>query len=118
MRTCRTTRVYDPSRHWPGDVVAYDESVILSVEVKQRPVTDTEILQFVERCAAMGVHRAIVTALDPNQPLLEVDDLRELAWQRHGVHLSILVGVEDLLYGALTWTAKALPDALRRASRS
>jgi hypothetical protein len=109
----RTTRVYDPSRRWPGDVVVYDEDVvILSVEVKQRSATDTEILQFVERCAQMGVHRAIAAMLDPDQPLLEVDYLREIAWQRHAVHLSILVGGAELLHDVLTWTGKPLPSAL------
>jgi len=109
----RTTRVYDPSRRWPGDVVVYDDdAVIVSVEVKQRPATETEILQFVERCAQMGVHRAIAATLDPDQPLIEVDDLRETAWQRRGVHLSILVGCAELLYDVLTWTAKPLDEAL------
>lgn len=110
----RTTRVYDPSRHWPGDVVVYDEdTVTFSVEVKQRLATDTEILQFAERCAQMGVQRAMAAILDPDQPLLEVDELREMAWQRHGVHLSVLIGAAELLYGALTWTTKPLADALR-----
>jgi hypothetical protein len=109
----RTTRVYDPSRHWPGDVVVYDDDiVVLAVEVKQRPATETEILQFVERCAQMGVHRAMAATLDPDQPILDVDDLREVAWQRHGVHLSVLIGAADLLFDALTWTAKPLRDAL------
>jgi hypothetical protein len=109
----RTTRVYDPSRHWPGDVVVYEgDDVMLSVEVKQRPATDTEILQFVERCAEMGVHRAIAATLDPDQPLVEVDELREDAWQRYNVHLSVLVGCAELLYDVFTWTVKRLDDAL------
>jgi hypothetical protein len=109
----RTTRVYDPSRHWPGDVVAYgDDTVFLSVEVKQRPATETEILQFVERCAQMGVQRSVAVLLDPDQPLLHVDELSDMAWQRHGVHLSVLMGAIELLYDALTWTAKSLAAAL------
>lgn len=109
----RTTRVYDPSRHWPGDVVVYDDdTVMLSVEVKQRPATESEIVQFVERCAQMGVQRAMAALLDPEQPLLEMEEVGEVAWQRHGVHLSVLMGAAELLYDALTWTAKPLAVAL------
>jgi hypothetical protein len=109
----RTTRVFDPSRRWPGDVVAYDEeAVMLAIEVKQRPATDTEILQFVERCAQMGVQRAMVALLDPDQDVLDVEEMREAAWQRHGVHLSVLVGATELLHDVLTWTAKPLAGAL------
>jgi hypothetical protein len=110
----RTTRVFDPSRHWPGDVVVFDEEVMtLSVEVKQRKATFSEILQFAGRCAAMGVHRALAALLAPDQELLEVDELRAEAWQRHGVHLSVLEGADGLLLTALTWTLRELPDALK-----
>lgn len=109
----RTTRVYDPSRHWPGDVVVYEEDTLtLAVEVKQRPATESEIVQFAERCMQMGVHRAVAAILDPNQLPVEIDELREEAWRRHGVHLSILVGATDLLHVALTWTSKPLQEAL------
>jgi hypothetical protein len=109
----RTTRVYDPSRHWPGDVVVFEgDSVTLSVEVKQRLATETEILQFVARCAQMGVRRAMAATLDPSQQPLYVDELRQESWQRHGVHLSVLEDVSDVLRGALMWTSKPLEEAL------
>jgi hypothetical protein len=109
----RTTRVYDPSRHWPGDVVAYqDDAVVLSAEVKQRAATETEILQFVERCAKMGVQRAMAALLDPNQPLVEAEEVCDVAWQRHGVHLSVFMGAAELLANALSWTPKPLASAL------
>jgi hypothetical protein len=109
----QTTRVNDPSRRWPGDVVALaEETIVLAVEVKQRPATATEILQFAERCSQMAVHRAIVAALDPDQDPLYLDELRQEAWRRHGVQLSILEGASDLVYAALTWTIKPLSEAL------
>jgi hypothetical protein len=109
----KTTRVYDPSRHWPGDVVAMtDDTITLAVEVKQRPASDTELLQFAERCAQMNVHRAIAATLDPGQGPLYVDELRQEAWRRHGVHLSILEDASDLVHAALTWTSKPLSEAL------
>jgi hypothetical protein len=109
----KTTRVYDPSRHWPGDVVALTKNTItLAVEVKQRPANGTEILQFAERCKLMNVHRAIAATLDPDQPPLYVDELRQQAWRRHGVHLSILEDATDLVYAAFTWTSRPLSMAL------
>lgn len=110
----RTTRVFDPSRHWPGDVVVChdDDTISLAVEVKQRPALHTEIVQFTERCAQMGVHRAIAATLAPDQAPLDIDELRQDAWQRHNVHLSILEDPGQVLYGALTWSAKDLEAAL------
>jgi len=60
-----TSRVNDPSRHWPGDVaVREDAEVSLVAEAKQRAATGTEILQLVERCVAVGIKRAMVATLD------------------------------------------------------
>ena len=110
----RTTRVYDPSRHWPGDVVVGKENAItLSVEVKQRPASATEILQFAARCAEMKVHRAIAATLHPEQAPLDADELREESWRRMGVHLSVLEGASATLLSALTWTHRPLEDALQ-----
>ncbi len=108
-----TSRVNDPSRHWPGDVAVWEDAeVSLVAEVKQRPATGTEILQLVERCAAVGIKRAMVATLHPEQPALPVDDLRREAWQRHGVHLSIFERADDVISNALTWTAVPLDEAL------
>lgn len=109
----RTTRVYDPSRHWPGDVVVVAQrSIVLAVEVKQRPATETEILQFAERSAQMGVHRAIAATLDPSQEFLHVQPICEEAWRRFEVHLSILGEAASVVHAALTWTSRPLKKAL------
>src|SRR5262249_13099536 len=73
--------------------------------------------QLVERCAAVGIKRAVVAVLDPEQPMLPVDELRREAWQRHGVHLSILEGADGVISSALTWSADALDDALASMPR-
>jgi SacI restriction endonuclease len=109
----RTSRVNDPSRRWPGDVVVFEGDIVtLSIEVKQRPATDTELLQFIERCAQKGIRRAVVVTLDPSQHPLPIDQLRLVAWQRYGVHLSVLEDASRLLQGALTWTSSPLEEAL------
>jgi hypothetical protein len=108
----RTTRVYDPSRHWPGDVVVFkDDAVVLAAEVKQRPASETEIIQLTERCQAMGVHRAMAALLAPETPFHD-DEVRQEAWRRHNVHLSLLEGSGAVLCSALTWTHRPLAEAL------
>lgn len=109
----RTTRVFDPSRHWPGDVVVFTaDKIVLAVEVKQRPASSTELLQFAERCREMGVHRAIAATLDPDQEPLYVDELRKDAWRRFDVHLSVLEDASAVIHSALTWTGRPLAEAL------
>lgn len=113
FKDVRTTRVFDPSRHWPGDVVVFEKGkVTFSVEVKQRPATETEIIQFAERSAEMGVHRALAATLHPDQGPLHGQALREEAWRRHGVHLSVLGDAGQVLDSALTWTSHSLEAAL------
>lgn len=108
----RTTRVFDPSRRWPGDVVVLaNDEITIAVEVKQRPATETEILQFTERCAEMGVHRAIAATLDQLKVPLDEDRLQEDAWRQYGVHLSLLQGASPLVRAALTWTSLSLDRA-------
>lgn len=108
----RTTRVFDPSRRWPGDVVAVSgESIALAVEVKQRSASSTEILQFVERCAVMEVQRAIVAALHQAGEPLDEPTLQEDAWRHYGVHLSILQGTSALVRATLTWSSLSLEQA-------
>lgn len=111
----RTRRINDPSRHWPGDVVVFSiETITLASEVKQRPATDTEILQFVEGLGRRGVERALVVALDPKQPSLAIEDLRQVAWDRHQVHLMVFEDPRELLLAALTWSADSLRLTLSR----
>lgn len=111
----RTKRVNDPSRHLPGDVVAFeDDAMALAVEVKQRPATESEIVQFAQRCLSMEVHRGMAALLHSDQQPVDIDELREEAWRRHGVHLLVLVGTTDLLHEAFTWTHMSLQQALER----
>ncbi|HEV3166806.1 MAG TPA: restriction endonuclease, SacI family [Isosphaeraceae bacterium] len=114
----RTSRVNDPSRHWPGDVaVSSDGKITLTAEVKQRPATETEILQFAARLSAKGIARGLVAALHPGQPSLPVSEMQQLAWEQHRVHLMLFLDPRDLLLAALTWSAKPLGETLGRFPR-
>jgi hypothetical protein len=110
----KTARVFDPSRHIPGDVSVSESGVpTLAAESKQRPTSSSEVLQFVARCREVAMSRAIVATLDPRQPPLDVNELRGVAWRDHGVHLSVMSGAAELLLSSLTWTSKLLDEAVR-----
>jgi hypothetical protein len=113
FRDVRTSRVFDPSRHWPGDVAVFEgDDVTLAAEVKQRQATETDILQHVTRCAHKQVRRALFAPLHPSQPPLALDDLRHRSWQLHGVLLSVVEDVNQALRHAFASSPLPLERAL------
>ncbi|MEZ6016663.1 MAG: restriction endonuclease, SacI family [Planctomycetota bacterium] len=93
----RTRKINDPSRRWTGDVGAFVEGrVSLSVEVKQRPFSDSEVLQFLDRLGTERIPRGVVAALAQGNAPLEADRVAEGA-MRYGVALDIVLGVRRLL---------------------
>jgi SacI restriction endonuclease len=109
----RTSRINDPSRRAPGDVQALrDGRIILSAEVRQKPVLDTEILQFAATLNSAGIRRGMVAALAPGQPSLPRDDLLRAAWTQSEVLLTLLCGPSEVLLGALLWGGRRLEDQL------
>jgi hypothetical protein len=109
----RTSRVNDPSRRMPGDVQALRGNwVTLVAEARQKPVTESEVLQFASSLGAAGVRRGMVAALARNQPPLDVAALRRAAWRQHKVMMTIMVGVPEVLLGALSWGSHLLEEQL------
>lgn len=102
----RTARVNDPSRVLAGDVVGGTPPVV-AVEVKQRAATPTELLQFAERLRGLHI-RAVVAALDPHQPALDVIALSTRAWNDYGVVLEVITGTRGLLQEAFRWSSHNL----------
>jgi hypothetical protein len=100
----RTRKINDPSRGWTGDVgVFVDGQVSLSVEVKQRPFTESEVLQFIDRLGADGVPRGLVAALAQSGVQLDSDRLTENARSRFGISLDIVVGARRLLLDTIRY---------------
>ncbi len=103
FREVRTARINDPSRHYPGDVVALDgDAVILSVEVRAKPVSAAEVTRFARECALAGITRCIVAAFAPGQARLDEDSLASAALAC-GTVLRIHYSAEALLYSGLSW---------------
>ncbi|MGW1162746.1 restriction endonuclease, SacI family [Streptomyces sp. NPDC002519] len=129
--------INDPSRKVPGDVAievpseadgpvqesvltelakplsAADRTVVLSAEAKQKAVTQSEILQFVERLAAAGIGKGLYVAVDPSQADLGADKLVQKAQERNGVLLEVVTDPERLLTNAVQWSALPLDQCLK-----
>lgn len=106
-------RVYDPDRHVPGDIGILSENlptqeviqvseylptreVIQVYEVRDKPVTDTDLYHAVEKAHRFGVHRVGVISVADSQGEIDAARAREWAWQR-GVALLLEFGWQQLL---------------------
>lgn len=111
----RSGAINDPSVRAPGDALVYEDgSVVLAAEAKQKPVMTSEILQFADRLAAGGIGKGLYLALAPSQPDLDARALSEEIAARHGVAMSVITTVDDLVRTALVWSSRGLDDGLRR----
>lgn len=100
----RTRRINDPSRGWTGDVgVFVGGRLSMSIEVKQRSMTKSEILQFMDRLVSDGVRRGLVAALAQVAGQLDARRLESTALERFGLHLDIVVGIRRLLLDTLRY---------------
>ncbi|GAB3693484.1 restriction endonuclease, SacI family [Nocardiopsis oceani] len=130
--------INDPSRKVPGDVTlevvtrevespqesplgtGFDESasvesriVVLSAEAKQKSVTQSEILQFVERLASASIGKGLYVAVEPNQEDLGAYSLAKKAQERNGVLLDVITDPEQLLVSAFQWSPLTLEECLK-----
>ena len=65
-----TSKLHDPSRHAPGDVVIWkDELPLRSIEVRTKPVPASGAQGFVDACARVGLHAASITRFWPPEPM-------------------------------------------------
>ena len=112
--TVVSEKINSPSRHVPGDVVAYgsDEQagvIITSFEVKQPPVKQSEVTNFAANLSTRQIGRGAYAALSPRQPALDRDQVRTLE-DRYGVFMSLYESPAELLEAALTWSRLTTED--------
>lgn len=106
--------VNDPSRHFPGDVLALDGAghPLVCAEVRAKPVVATEIAQFARALAESGITRGLVVALAPNQPMLAIAEIVDEIARERGVLITVTESVDDLLLSSFAWSTKPLSDLL------
>lgn len=108
----KTRRINDPSRDLPGDVHALAEnSVILAMEVRGKPITASELLSFAKACEIAGVHRAIVLVDSPQQKVLQVESIANDAGVQNS-QLVVFHSASELLEEVFLWAAIPLPQAI------
>lgn len=111
----RTKRINDPSMKWPGDVGVFEEGarLVLSAEVKQRQMTETEVLLFAQRLSSSSIHRGLVAALAQGDEPLDAQALRAKIHDRFGVDMVIDRRASALVAQAIRFSRRDLPESLR-----
>ena len=111
-------RIHDPSRRSPGDVcvrsaIAQDQWE-KAVEVRDKPVTRSDLVVFGRRCAQLKIRDVSVVAVSDKQGPLDLDELE--AWSRPlGLSFTLFMGWESLVHQALFWAKDSKHTAAARA---
>jgi SacI restriction endonuclease len=107
----RTTRVFDPSRRFPGDVQAFFRlEPVVAVEVRAKAVSYSDAIHFVRSAAAAGFPHAVIAAFASIDA--EALRLRDEGWKKQGILVSIHSDYMALLLDALAWGRKPLHQQL------
>ena len=111
-------RVNDPSRRNPGDVcvrsVAATESWEKAFEIRDKPVTLSDVRIFGAKCAEMGVQEAAVVAVADDQVPLDKAELAEWS-SKLGIGMTLFASWESIVNQALFWAGTPKTIAARRA---
>ena len=111
-------RVNDPSRRHPGDVCVRATGAPdvweKAFEIRDKPVSMSDVQIFGSKCVSMGVREAAVVAVADGQTPLDRASLAE--WSRDlGIGMTLFEGWESIIDQALFWAGDPKPAAARRA---
>ena len=112
-------RINDPSRHYPGDVCVWKTvervTVEKAFEVRDKPVTESDVFIFSRRCVHEKLRDAAVLAVSSKQQKLEIDKLH--AWgDENGIAITVYYGWSEFVEGALFWSNASTPDAAAKVA--
>ncbi|MFJ6041844.1 restriction endonuclease, SacI family [Brachybacterium paraconglomeratum] len=107
----RTRRINDPSRDFPGDVQVLDEDEpVLTMEVRGKTVSQTEVSQFASAAKQAGFLRALIFVDAARQPHIDVREAT-MGHGLRGVQVAIYVSVTELLGDAFLWSNRPSKSA-------
>lgn len=110
----RTGRINDPSRRLPGDVQAMDgATVLVAAEVRQKIVSERDVLSFAATLHEHDVEHGLVVALHPLQQPLPREALVGEAEERYNVLIQLAEGPAELLLAAMLWAGRPLTVLLQ-----
>ena len=85
-----------------------------ALEVRDKPVSISDVRIFGAKCATMGVQEAAVVAVAVDQSPLDIGALAEWASEL-GIGMTVFDTWHDIVDQALFWTGEPKPVAARRA---
>jgi len=113
-------RINDPSRKHPGDVCVRSkddpDAWEKAIEVRDKPVSATDVQIFGKKCVDMGVREAAIVMVSDRQERLDAAALTRWA-NGFGIGLTLFHGWPGFIEQALFWTDLAKPVAAGCAAR-
>ena len=109
-------RINDPSRHYPGDVAvrSIDGHWEKAVEVRDKPVTESDVYIFGRKCLEVGVRESAVLLAAANQP--QLNDIAIAEWSAHvGLGLTLFYGWPIFVDQTLFWSDVGRVEAIAAA---
>ncbi|MDA0632264.1 restriction endonuclease, SacI family [Nonomuraea sp. MCN248] len=98
-------RINDPSRDIPGDVqVKADGNILLSVEVRGKPVSIAELEQFARAVSAAGIPRAALVVSNPRHISLLNSERIPTLEKDLGVSINVHESVHAFLRNVFGWS--------------
>ena len=112
-------RINDPSRHYPGDVCIWTsptrEKVARAIEVRDKPVSESDIHIFARRCQSEGLQDCGVLMVAQRQSSLDDAALHHWA-DSIGINLKLWHGWGSFVREALHWSEVGANDAAALAA--
>ncbi|MBV8611310.1 MAG: restriction endonuclease, SacI family, partial [Singulisphaera sp.] len=113
-------RINDPSRKYPGDVCIRAESDPnaweKAFEVRDKPVSPSDIQIFAKKCVDMGVREAALVMVAEHQDPLDEGELARWA-NGFGIGLTLFAGWDGFVEQALFWSRLPKPVAASNAAK-
>lgn len=113
-------RINDPDRHLPGDVGVRSPLIDTAwesvMEVRDKVVSESDLILFCQKTAEAGVQKAAVLAAASTQKEFKIHDAREWAAAR-GVALTVFWGWEHFVRQAVFWCPHPWADAIVRGDQ-
>ncbi|EME5359042.1 restriction endonuclease, SacI family [Pseudomonas aeruginosa] len=106
--------IHDPSRNSPGDVCIRDATQLgvweKAFEVRDKPVSMSDVQVFGQKCVDMGVREAAVVMVSDRQAQLDEAHLEQ--WASHfGIGLTLFYGWHSIVDQVLFWSGTPKPEA-------
>ena len=111
-------RINDPSRKYPGDVCVrsaeFPDIWEKAIEVRDKPVSNSDILMFCNKCLSMGTREAAVLMVSDQQQPNDREQLNEWAHSK-GLGLTLFYGWDSFVEQVLFWAEQPKQDCASQA---